>query len=376
MKNKSKFIICMFVMITILLSNISFAVKDDVDTIKIINERIKIAESLDTETNINADGVVDNVESNELNLYSEACVLVERSTQRFAYEKNADERMYPASITKILTAILVVENCNLDDTVTITNEMVSKVPAGYTTAYLRAGEQVTVEQLLNVLLIPSANDAGFALAIHISGSVEEFVNLMNEKATEIGCTGSHFTNPSGIHDEQHYSTARDMALIGMYATNYPQITNIGCKTSYVLQPKNSKSRTFETTNTLINPESNSYYEFATGLKTGFTEPAGSCLIATAKKDDMEFLAVILKAPEPEKNIVYRDEDCKALFEYGFTNYEDIVKVDEPIVTFPNKQIEGKVDMNIIFKVVLCLFGGFLFCVIIKIGSSKKCKKSV
>lgn len=128
----------------------------------------------------------------ELNLYSKSCILVECSTNKIAYEKNSDTIMYPASTTKVLTAILAIENCNLSDKVTITNEMISKVPSGYATAYLKPGEQVTVEELLNCLLIPSANDAGFALAIHISGSVDKFSELMNEKAREIGCTNTHF----------------------------------------------------------------------------------------------------------------------------------------------------------------------------------------
>ncbi len=361
MKKNYKLIINILIIILLLFSTTSFA-EESTNT---------------TDTNENEDM--------NLNLYSESCILIEHSTGRTAYEKNSDKQMYPASITKILTAILTVENCNLNDTVTITNEMISKVPAGYTTAYLTAGEKVTVEQLLNVLLIPSANDAGFALAIHISGSVEKFADLMNAKAEEIGCTNSHFTNPSGIHDEEHYSTAKDMALITLYATNYPQITDIGCKTSYTLHPSNSNSRTFYTTNTLIKPESNSYYEYATGLKTGFTEPAGSCIIATAKKDDMEFLAVILNAPEPKNNVVYRDEDCKTLFEYGFANYEDIVKVEEPanqqIIAQNDEQITGYlknspikgITLSIILKIGLSLLGIYILLVIIKSRSKKSIK---
>lgn len=350
-KSKNKLIINILLILLILFSTTSFA------------ENTTISED-NTEATLDTD----------LTLYSESCILVEHSTGRTAYEKNSDKKMYPASTTKILTAILTIENCDLTDIVTITNEMVSKVPAGYTTAYLRAGEQVTVEQLLNVLLIPSANDAGFALAIHISGSIEEFANLMNTKATEIGCTDSNFTNPSGIHDDEHYSTAKDMSLIAMYATNYPQITNIGCKTSYILQPKNSNSRTFETTNTLIKTDSNSYYEYATGLKTGFTNPAGSCVIATAKKENMEFLAVVLNAPEPQNNIVYRDEDCKQLFEYGFANYEEITKVEEPIITFLEESVNTEISLSPILKIGMALLGIFIFCAILKSAhwGRKKC----
>lgn len=312
-------------------------------------------------------------EAQDLNLYSKSCILIECSTQKIAYEKNADIKIYPASTTKILTAILAEENCDLIDTVTITQEMVSKVPSGYTTAYLQVGEQLTVEELLNVLLIPSANDAGFALAIHISGSVEDFANLMNEKAKQIGCTNSNFTNPSGIHDENHYSTAKDMALIGLYALNNSHITEIGSKTSYTLKQGESNKQIFETTNTLIKQNENNYYEYATGLKTGFTAPAGSCIIATAEKDNMKFLAVVFGAPKPENNIIYRDIDCKTLFEYGFENYESLTKVDEVIITPFDDYFTSSSSLNIIFKIILFIFIVF-FCYIIMNKNKKKTNK--
>ena len=314
-------------------------------------------------------------ETNELNIYAQSCILVECSTHRIAYEKNAETRLYPASTTKVLTAILAVEKCNLTDTVTITNDMISRIPPGYTTAYLQVGETVTVEELLNTLLIPSANDSGFALAIHISGSIEDFANLMNEKAKEIGCQNSNFTNPSGIHDEKHYSTAKDMALIGQYAMNYPQITDIVCKTSYTLHPGASNARTFETTNTLIKPSEKNYYEFANGFKTGFTDPAGACIIATAQKDNMKFLAVVLNAPESDSNINYRDADCKTLFEYGFTNFDKITKVDEKVIEFLNKAYTSSIPISTVLKFCVALFGLYLVFALLKSHkkNSVKCK---
>ena len=310
-------------------------------------------------------------DSNELSLYSESCILVECSTGRTAYEKNSETIKYPASITKVLTAILAVENCNMDDVVTITREMTSKVPLSYTTAYLQPGEQVTVEQLLNVLLIPSANDAGFALAIHISGSVEEFANLMNEKAKELGCTNSNFTNPSGIQDENHYTTAKDMSLIALKAISYPQITDIVCKTSYVLQTSGGNTRTFETTNTLIKPNESNYYEYATGLKTGYTQPAGACLIATAEKENMKFLAVILDAPKPENGIIYRDADCKTLFDYGFENYEEITKVEEPIVPIINDHLTNKNLISNILRIGTIILAILILFTMIKLKGKRK-----
>ena len=320
------------------------------------------------------ENINENEKEKELNLHAKSCILIERSTSRVAYEKNADEKVYPASTTKLLTAILTLEHCNLDDTVTITYEMISKVPKSYTTAYLRPGEQATVEELLNVLLIPSANDAGFALAIHISGSVDEFAKLMNEKAKELGCTNSNFNNPCGIHDVNHYSTARDMSKIGISAMNYPQIMNIVCKTSYTLHENKYNARRFETTNTLINSQKSNYYEFANGMKTGYTQQAGACLIATAKKENMEFLAVILDAPEPTSSVVYRDEDAKTLFEFGFENYEEITKVDPPQVVDFFSSIYTYISNIMALKIILITLAA-LFVLVFIMKISRKNKKS-
>lgn len=308
-----------------------------------------------------------------LNLYAKSCILIERSTGRVAYEKNADERLYPASTTKILTAIIVLEQCNLDDVVTITPEMISSIPPNYKTAGLRSGEKVTVDELLHVLLIPSANDAGYALAIHISGSIDEFSKLMNEKAKQIGCENSNFTNPSGIHNSNHYSTARDMSKIGICAMNYPHIMDIVCKTEYTLHENQFNSRHFATTNTLITPNEKNYYEFANGMKTGFTDQAGSCIISTAKKDKMEFLAVVLGAPEPDQNVTYRDVDCKTLFEYGFANYDEITKIDLPVLQFLKSTFSKNLSITVIFNFALIILAILLVFVMFGIFRNKKRK---
>ena len=190
---------------------------------------------------------------------------------------------------------------------------------GYSHANLQEGEELTIEELLNVLLIPSANDAAVVLAEHIAGSVEDFADLMNEKAKEIGCTNTNFVNPNGIHDSEHYSTAYDLALIGLYAMQFSDIMRIATVTQYTLPATNEYSETdriFNATNGLIDSSSKYYYEYATGLKTGYTNKAGSCIVATAEKDGRELLAVILKS----NSVAERYEDCETLFEYGFENY--------------------------------------------------------
>lgn len=364
MKFKNKLLIIYFLVTFVLYSSLtSFA------TTATTNENTKKV------TQENTNQTTEQTDNLELNLYSKSCILIECSTNRVAFEKNSNEKMYPASTTKLLTAILALEKCNLSDKVIITNEMISQIPSGYTTAYLQIGETLTVEQLLNALLIPSANDAGYAIAIHISGSIENFAILMNSKAKEIGCTNSNFTNPSGIHNENHYSTAKDMALIGLYSLKQSKICEIGSKTTYSLPTINGITRTFETTNTLLKNNEKNYYEYATGLKTGFTQPAGSCIVATAKKDNMEFLAVILGAPEPTNEINYRDSDCKTLFEYGFTNYETIIKIDKNFMNiFSNLIISGG-TLNTIFKFILVISAFYFTYTIVSHSSKKKSSNS-
>lgn len=260
--------------------------------------------------------------------YSSACLLMEESTGKILYSKNANSIMYPASTTKIMTAILTLEKCNLSDTAVVSHNAVFSIPSGYSTASLVEGEVLTIEQLLNVLLIPSANDAAVVLAEHIAGSVEAFSDMMNAKAVELGCLNTHFVNPNGIHNENHYSTAYDLALIGKYAMQFPTFKEISSKTRYTLPITNAYSkedRIFNTTNDLIKPNyssspTNYYYKYATGRKTGYTDPAGQCIVATATKDNISLIAVTLHGDFTEDNLSQRALDCKALFEYGFNNF--------------------------------------------------------
>lgn len=260
--------------------------------------------------------------------YSSACLLMEEITGKILYSKNANSIMYPASTTKIMTAILTLENCKLSDTAVVSHNAVFSIPSGYSTASLVEGEVLTIEQLLNVLLIPSANDAAVVLAEHIAGSVEAFSDMMNSKAVELGCLNTHFVNPNGIHNENHYSTAYDLALIGKYAMQFPTFKEISSKTRYTLPITNAYSkedRIFNTTNDLIKPNyssspTNYYYKYATGGKTGYTDPAGQCIVATATKDNVSLIAVTLHGDFTEDNLSQRALDCKALFEYGFNNF--------------------------------------------------------
>ncbi len=264
-------------------------------------------------------------DSSSLQIYCPNVILVERKTGKILYEKNAREKIYNASTTKLLTAILVLENCKLDDVVTVKSSAVDAIPWDYTRADLRAGEKFTVEQLLNVLLIPSANDAANVLAEHVSGSVEKFADLMNQKAQEIGCTNTHFTNPSGMHDENHYSTAYDLYLIGNYAYNFETIRDIVKKTEYSLPATdiyNKDDRKFVTTNSMLRDDMTNYYlPYVKGMKTGYTDFSKDCIVAIAEKDGVEYIAVVMGGGyTSDKWLREKYLDCKTLFEFAFENY--------------------------------------------------------
>lgn len=255
----------------------------------------------------------------EITTNSPSVILMDAKSGKILYSKSAFEKRYPASTTKLMTAILTLENCKLTDVATVSHNAIFSIPVGYTHANLQEGEKLTIEQLLNVLLIPSANDAAIVLAEHIAGSVENFADMMNAKAKEIGCLNTHFVNPNGIHAKDHYSTAYDLALIGQYALKFDDILRIAKINQYTL-PKTNKyngpSRIFNATNGLIDTDNKYYYPEATGLKTGYTDKAGYCIVTTAEKNGLTLLEVVLGSDD----ISSRYEDCIKLFDYGFNNY--------------------------------------------------------
>ena len=260
--------------------------------------------------------------------YSPNCLLMDAKTGTVLYEKNGYEVTYPASTTKIMTAILTLEHCNLTDKATASYDSVFTVPYGYTNANIQVGEELTINQLLHVLLIPSANDAANVLAEHIAGSVESFATMMNTKAREIGCLNTNFVNPNGVHDDNHTTTAYDLALMGRYAMQNETFRQIVGTTIYTLPATNKyeeNDRVFGNTNDLIRKNEsdrvdNYYYEYATGIKTGYTNAAHNCIVASSKKDDQEFIVVILGASTTENGLSERYLDCKTLFNYAFENY--------------------------------------------------------
>lgn len=255
-------------------------------------------------------------------IYSEAAILIDSNTGKVLYGKNEHQKQYPASTTKIITAILTIENCKLTDRISASYDAVMSIPSGYANAGIQPGEEFTVKDLLNMFLIHSANEIGNIFAEHISGSIEDFALLMNQKAAELGCKNTHFTNPSGIHDPEHYSTAYDMALIARHCMKNETFRSIVSTLKYSVEATDkTEKRYFRNTNDLIDPSSKYYYESAIGMKTGFTSQAKNCLIGASLKDNLELITVALGAEAADDGRSGRYVDTLNLFDYGYANYK-------------------------------------------------------
>ena len=270
---------------------------------------------------VNAENSIESAVS----LNSEAAILIENESGNILYEKNSSERLYPASTTKIMTAILAIENCDLNETAEVSQGAVDSVPSGYTNAGLIPGEEFTVEELLYALMIASANEAANVLAEHISGSVEEFAVLMNEKAKELGCENTNFVNANGMHNENHYTTAQDLCTIAEYCFENETFREIIQTVNYTVpatELHSAEDRILTNTDALINPNSPYYYEYALGGKTGFTSQAGNCLVCFAEKDGIYLTAVLLNA----SSSVNRFSDARNLLSFGYDNFSNQVLV--------------------------------------------------
>ena len=255
----------------------------------------------------------------ELSINAKSALLVETNTGKIIYEKDINEQNYPASTTKILTAILTIENCNLDDTATVSQNAVSNIPTGYVVAPLYVGEQIKVKDLLYALLLKSSNDAAYVLAEHVGGSVEGFAEMMNNKASDLGCKNSHFVNPNGIDNKDHYTTAYDMYLITNYAMKNETFAEIVSTYQYTLPATNkcsASNRIMKNTNNFVNPNNGYYDKKVKGVKTGTTDLAGNCLITDSANKGLEFITVVLGAETSNGKF----NESSKMIEYAFNNY--------------------------------------------------------
>ncbi|MBQ9534243.1 MAG: D-alanyl-D-alanine carboxypeptidase [Clostridia bacterium] len=265
-----------------------------------------------------------------------AAILAELSSGEVLYEKNADAMMYPASTTKLVTAILAMEYGNPDDVITVNASALAGLPERGSAVYLIAGEEMQFMDMLRYLLIGSGNDAANAIAEHISGSQTDFVALMNTKAKSIGCQNTHFANAHGLHEDTHYTCARDMLLIAQYFMKNETLAQIVAETAVTLPVtnKHAKTTTKYTTNHLLSPQSQAgyYYSGAIGIKTGTTTKAGLCLAAAFEKDDLTYYTVVLGASKDENGKLGNFSETIKLFDYAANNFSRQIMLNstEPI----------------------------------------------
>ncbi|MCD8326620.1 MAG: D-alanyl-D-alanine carboxypeptidase [Lachnospiraceae bacterium] len=250
---------------------------------------------------------------------SETAILIEADTGTVLYEKNMHQQMYPASITKILTCLIAVEEGNLEDNVVFTQEALNTIPYDSSRIWVDVDEYLPLEDCIAAILIASANDVAAGVAEYIAGSIEAFADLMNERAEELGCVDSHFVNPHGYHDENHYTSAYDMAQIARAFFSVDLLCTYSSERTLHLYP--SEGRDVETWESNKNQllEGRTYeYEYLVGSKTGYTDMAGQTLVSCAQKDGMKLIYVVMNATSPQQYV-----DTIELFEFGFNNFTTV-----------------------------------------------------
>lgn len=255
----------------------------------------------------------------EPDIVSEAAIVMDAATGQVLYEKHSEVGKYPASITKVMTVLITLEqDVDMNDVVTMSENAIWGIERSSTNIGLDVGEQVTVKDLLYATMVKSANECAYALAEYVAGDVEAFADMMNAKAEELGCKHTHFVTPNGLHDDDHYTTAYDMALIMQAAIRNEQFREIAGTLNYTIPATNltEETRPLWNGNKMINPSEPYYYEYCEGGKTGYTTDANNTLVTFAKKDGLELICVILDCD----GIKYTYTDSKALYRYCYNNY--------------------------------------------------------
>lgn len=250
---------------------------------------------------------------------AEGGIVIDADTGAVLYGKNMHVNYYPASITKILTALIVIENCDMDDIVTFSHNAVYNVEAGSSNAAIDEGDQLTVRDALYAMMLRSANEAANGLAEHCAGSIEQFAAMMNAKAVSLGCTESNFTNPSGLNDPNHFTTAYDMALIAKAAFANETFVEIDSTLYYDLPvtKRNTEGLRIYPGHKMLKKNLPQYYPGIIGGKTGYTSLAGNTLVTCAERDGMKLVSVILNGHQTHYS------DTKALLDFGFKNFKSL-----------------------------------------------------
>lgn len=249
----------------------------------------------------------------------EAALLIEADSGVILYEKNSRTAMYPASLTKLMTALLVLENCSLDEMVPFSSNAIFSLPSGASHIAINPGEELSVEHCLYGLLLASANEVANALAEYVGGSIDDFATLMNNRIRELGATDTNFVNPTGLHDANHYTTCYDLSLLCRELLENKTFLKIDGTTSYIIPPTNLQplKRPINTTHSLLKKGS-ANYSGAFGGKTGYTDAAGNTLITFAERNGMTLICIVMKS---DSSHIYTD--TTSLLDYGFSNFKKV-----------------------------------------------------
>ena len=249
---------------------------------------------------------------------AEGACLMDIDTGAILYNKNMDERLYPASVTKIMTCLLAMEKSDMKEKVKFSAEAINAVPWDGCNMGMLPGEKLTMEQCLNGILVHSANEVANAVGEHISGSMEAFADLMNQRAKDLGCKNTHFVNANGLFDENHYTTAHDLALIGQQFFQYEELCEMSSKHSFTVKKTNQRPEGFTVAskNKFFNGQFT--YDHILGSKTGYTNESRQTLVTGAERDGRRLVCVILKEESPAQF-----EDTIQLLDYGFQNFKNV-----------------------------------------------------
>lgn len=255
--------------------------------------------------------------SSGLDLVAESAILMDASSGSILYSKNENTKHYPASITKIVTTLVALENGNLSDSLICNADTLYAIEQGSSRVGLEAGEILSLEDALYFVMLQSGNDAAAVVAENIGGTLDGFVNMMNAKVKELGCMNTHFTNPHGLHNDDHYTTAKDMALIMQAAVSNPDFCTIASAVNFNVEATNlNDSRGVWNHHKMILPASEYHYEGVCEGKTGYTSTALNTLVTTAQKDGIKLIAVVLRCQGAQNTY----SDTKKMFNYGFDQF--------------------------------------------------------
>jgi len=277
---------------------------------------------------------------------AESAIVIDAKSGDAIFAMNSDRKVFPAGTSNIMTAMIVLESTKLTDICTVSEAALANVSYDQPQLGMLPGETFTVEQLLYAIIMNSNNDAANTLALTVCGTLEDFVQKMNDKAVELGMTGTHFANPTGWHDENHYTTAADMAKLAQYAMKNPTFREIVLTQKYVFPASNmrSKEKTILSTNHLVSRYKYPYHYYpnATGIKSGNSTNAGYCLVASAEKGQLSLISVVMNCPNENANEgAYSFTDTKAMFDYVLKNYQTVELAKQGDVIHDSKVKEAK-----------------------------------